>query len=191
MQLTVSACLLGLVSLTVANAQPSGPQSRGQQERIVNQRYHFSVTFPKGWFVFEGGDLPSFYNFPEEKLLPQGNLPKGGASIIFLAQESGQTRRGEQTLPAWVEKRVRIEVGSSVQRKEFTGPTAVEVSTALRVEFDQLPLGLIGKPLHSMIVAWQLGGELFGVELTYFKDDPHGSQYERVLLDIARSFKQI
>jgi hypothetical protein len=81
--------VVGLVSTVLLSAQPTGSKRSTRTDLIVSQKLGFSVVRPSDWFVSEGGDLPSFFNFPAEKAGPQGEFPPGGACIRILVQNVG------------------------------------------------------------------------------------------------------
>jgi hypothetical protein len=72
-----------------------------QQRRIVSNEHRFSVLRPQGWFVLPGKNRPSFYNFRDEAMLPQGELLPGGAEIVMLT--NGDQREVRQNvLKIWM-----------------------------------------------------------------------------------------
>ncbi|MGD0618984.1 MAG: hypothetical protein ABSB67_15135 [Bryobacteraceae bacterium] len=89
------------------------------------------------------------------------------------------------------EQEAAINDGTSFSLKYIQGP--VRASSALLVSFDQPGLGRVGKAplasLHFVTVYWEYGGQPFGAELSSYKADPKGGDYERVLLELVSSFK--
>jgi hypothetical protein len=48
-----------------------------------------------------------------------------------------------------------------------------------------------GQTLRYVVIFWEYKGRLFGVELSFVQGDPNGSQYERVLIEVMRSFRPL
>jgi hypothetical protein len=173
-----------IASVVWAAAQPRG-KSDAQAERIVNKKYAFSVIRPDRWYVFLGGDVPGFYNFPAEKMLPQGQLPPGGAALQMHVSAAGRPFEAGE-LSRWAESVAAARHGANAKQQSIDGP---ESQQGLKLTFDQLPLGVPGDTLLTVLLAWQARGTIFGAELTYIKGDPHAEQYERVLIELMRSFR--
>lgn len=144
--------------------------------------------FPPKWFVYDGGDVPAFFNFrPEESV--QGELPPGGASICMLVAGDEKGLQSDSAFSRWAEQRVRSHHGANVERTSANGPVATEASPALRVSFDSSALSPDLPSLRYVIVFWQYKGRFFGVELSFVKDDPNASRYKKVMLEVMRSFR--
>jgi hypothetical protein len=178
---------VGMLGIGTLSAQPQQLKSSARPERIFNQKHGFSVIRPRGWFLFDG-ELPSFFNFPAERMLPQGEFPQGGAAILMLATEETNRRDGDASLRAWADQRIQMHNGVGVEIGRTPGPPGIGVSEAIQASFDQLALGQPGQSRHIVLVAWRLGQTLFGAELSFIKNDPHANQYQSIVRDLVRSF---
>lgn len=166
----------------------AGAQERGRTdtktERIANNKYGFSVVRPHKWYVFVGADTPSFHNYRAEDAPSNGDIPAGGADIwMHASAASDPPEQGE--LSRWAGKIVSARHGSDARERSIQAPG----STGLEVTFNQLPLGTPGDTLRIVVLAWRARNTIFGAELTYIKDDPQAAEYERVLVDVMRSFR--
>jgi hypothetical protein len=187
MQVTALLYYLGLACAVVPGGEVKS-QASSRPDRIINEKHGFSVIFPKGWFMFDNGDVPAFYNFSPEKSI-QGNLPVGGASIELLVRDAEKEQQSANPLLAWADQEIGSEHGINVGRQDINGPTAIRVSRALRVSFDRKALGTHAPSLHFVIILWQFKSRLFGAQLSYIKNDPKASQHERTLSQLVGSFK--
>jgi hypothetical protein len=188
-KLTPPALGLLLAALVAASALGQAVQD-SQSRQVVNRKYGFSLLGPKEWFVFEDADLPSFYSFRAEKMLPKGELPLGGAEIDLVA--SREQHAGEKdAMRKWALEAVARARGTNTQERPVPGPTAAAESTALWIAYDQLPLGTPGETLHMVLVTWQTRTTFFGAQLRYWKGDRSGSKHERAVLDLMRSFRSL
>jgi len=180
---------LGIVCVAVLSGQTTS-KGNTRPDRISSEKYGFSTVFPARWYVLPG-ELPVFFSFPAEKMLPQGELPPGGASINMLVREDTLAGADGDRLSPWADHEIRVNDGVAIERKYVTGPAVAKESQVLEVAFDQVGLGTPSQSLRFVIIFWQFRSKLFGAELCYIKGDPKGSQYERVLLDLVRSFRPI
>lgn len=187
MQLAALLCGLGL-AFTMSSVAQVKSQADSRPNRITDDRHGFSVIFPQGWFMFDNGDVPAFYNFSPDKSI-QGNLPVGGASIEFLVRDSKKDLQSTNPLWAWAEQQVEREHGIGVEHLAVRGPAVAESLRALRVSFDRKALGTHAPALRFVIILWQFKSRLFGAQLSYIKNDPKASQYERTLSQLVNSFK--
>ncbi len=186
-KLAAFVCGLGL-ACTVASGGHVKSQAGGRPDRIIDDKHGFSVMFPKGWFMFDNGDVPAFYNFSPENSI-QGNLPVGGASIELLVRDALKDQPSTHPLFAWADQEVGREHGINVGRQDIGGLAAVGASYALRVSFDRKALGTHAPSLHFVIILWQSEKGLFGARLCFIKNDPKGHQYEHLLRQIVESFR--
>jgi hypothetical protein len=190
MQLAALLCVLELACAVATGAQDSKLQAGSRPDRIVNDKHGFSVMFPPGWFVFDNGDMPTFYNFPPEQSI-QGNLPVGGASIELLIRAGKKEPKNSNPLGVWADHEVAIEHGIDVEHQALDSPVAAGGLRPLRVSFDRKPLGTHTPSQHFVIILWPAKSELFGAKLSYLKDDPKASHYERTLARVVGSFRRI
>ncbi len=183
MQRLVIVLVTAIVGLYGQHAPPD-------RDRIVNQRYAFSVMRPRGWFVFEGGDLPSFYNFRAEESLPQGELPRGGAEIRMMAK-SIAADQPQDSLNVWVTSLVTRERGINLGERTNSTSAKGLPPGVVTVEFDQPPLGQPGDFLHGVLVAWHGQRGFLCALLTFIKGDPKADDHRRSLVDLIRSFRSL
>jgi hypothetical protein len=170
------------VSISFAAAQVGGATDT-KTDRVVNEKYAFSVVRPNGWYAFLKADTPCFFNFRAEEAPSDGSLPPNGASICVRVELSGQGG-----LRQWAAKIVRARHGSDVQERPVQGPG----SPGIEITFAQLPLGTPDDTLRTVLVIWQTGGtHYYGAELTYIKGDPHAAQYEGALEGLVRGFRPL
>jgi hypothetical protein len=188
MQVAVLFCGLGLACATTLSAQGAKTNAGSRPDRITNNKYRFSVMFPPKWFVYDGGDVPAFFNFRPE-LSVQGELPPGGASICMLVTTDEKEQQSDTALSKWAEQKVKSHHGGNVERRVINGPVETGASPALRVSLDSPALSPDLQSLRYVIVFWQYKGTSFGLELSYAKDDPNATRYENVLLEVMRSFR--
>jgi len=192
MQVTAFWCGVSLFAYVAVPAVLAVDRRPGIPERLVTSgKYHFSVVRPLGWFVYEGADVPVFFNFLAEDAPPQGQLPPGGASILLLLCQSRSGHIEVNSITTCAQQEAAVNRGISLSMRYIRGP--VQASPALLVSFDQRGLGRIGETRqpskHFVAAYWEYRGQPFGAELSYYKTDPKGSHYERDLLEMVRSFK--
>jgi hypothetical protein len=184
-------CVLGLVAS--ANAQGIKTSAEERPSRIVNKPYGFSVPFPKRWFVYEGGDLPAFFNYSADKASPQGEPPPGGADIALKVCDRKRAKSGADPVSYCVEREARAHRGATIERKEIRGLVKVEPSNVTKLSFDEPGLGKVDhtplSTLHFIVVLWDFRGNVFEAELSYVKDDPKAARYEETLIEIVRGFR--
>jgi len=186
MSLAAFMCGVGLLAGAAAQTvrTPHG-RTEERHSRVTSKKYGFSIVFPRGWYVYEGAHLPLFFNYPEEKALPQGRLRLGMAEIDFVDCYI----RGEvATVPSCSEHELDVNTGATPERKEIGGPVAIGSPRALQFSYDQRQLGDMDR-LHYVTVYWGYRGSVLGAELSYRMGDPNGSQYERILTEIVQSFR--
>jgi hypothetical protein len=178
---------LACVCTATLGAQDSKEAAHSRAGRIVNETYGFSVVRPPKWFVYDGGEVPSFFNFRPEKSI-QGELPQGGASIVMVVAPAENERQVENALVLWAERRVRTHNGTDPKRSAVAGPAATGPSPAIRVAFSSIPISADLPSLGYVMAFWRYHGQLFGLELSYRKDDPNQAHYESVMMQVMRSF---
>jgi hypothetical protein len=172
---------LSFLLVASALSRADQPISRPPAQRVIaNQKYHFTVIRPDRWYAYLGAELPVFYNFGADQMLPQWHYPPGGASIqMYVAAV------GTNDLAHWAASIVNRENGSNAAERSIEGPSG----NGLRVAFEDLPLATTMETTSFVLVAWQARGVFFGAELKYRKGDPKAADYEPVLLDLMRSFR--
>ena len=177
-----------LFALKLACLSPLYSQNPSSK-RIFSKDHGYSVVLPKRWYVYNGGDLPLFFNYRAEDALPQGQLPPGGAEIHLLLPAEWRQDNSVHSMSSWVAQEVRMHNGSHVKRNLIRGPAMSGRKRALQVSFDQLALGTPGQSLRLVAVFWQVKDRPFAAELSYVEGDSKGRQYQTVLLEMVRSFK--
>jgi len=169
---------LFLAATFAVAAQPRA-EAQNRLKPIVVQNYGIAIARPKGWYVFGGGELPAFYNFPAENMLPQGELPPRGAAIRMLVD-----RDPDGDLSKWAEKAVIARRGVNAKKKSLS-------SAELLVSFDKPPLGDPGDSLCISILVRRVRGTVFAAELTYIKGDSHANQHLAVLRELMKSLRPL
>ena len=130
-----------------------------------------------------------FFNFPPEKAGPQGEFPADGASIRLFVHEDRLDREGVDPLTVWADHEVDSNFGINPQRSDIAGPAALGKSRAIRVSLDEPFLSPQGKPKHIVDILWRFKDRVFEAELSYYKVDVKGNQYQRTLSEVVNSFK--
>jgi hypothetical protein len=182
--------VLVLASMLVFEAHPFGPVSGARPKRIVNSKYGFSVVFPKTWYVYEGADLPVFFNYRPEDSAPQGQLPPHGASIALIRCRHSPEVQGTTDLSSCADREVRAHFGVNVRKANISGPVSGALA-ALQVSYDEPALSPDRYSSHFVSVFWASGTTILGAELEYIKGDPDGQRYKETLLQVVRSFKPL
>jgi hypothetical protein len=189
MQVIRSLLCLGLASAAALGAQEAQPRSSDRPERIISDKYRFSVALPRGWYVVGDEDPPLFFNFPAERMLPQGELPTGGASISIRVEGGERQNAGNEPMSTWADHEAEAVHGINVAKSFIDGPPVTGASRALYVVFSEPALGEPGQSLGIVIVLWRFGEGLFAAELSYISGDPKGKLYGQTLIEVARSFR--
>ncbi len=185
MQRLISSFLL--LALATAGAQPVG----SKPGEIVNRKYGFSLVRPKGWFVFQSGDLPSFLQLSRRNDVSTGRASSRGGRIKILATPSQHIEGEGGPLRAWALSLAIAARGADIHERAVPNPVREAKSMARWVEYDQPPLGDPGDTLHRVLIAWQAGNKFFGAQLTMLKGDPRSQEHERVALELVRSFRNL
>ena len=180
-------CALVLGCAAALGAQDIKQAAHSRADRSVNEKYGFSVVRRPKWFVYNGGEVPSFFNFRPEQSI-QGELPKAGASIVMVVAPAENEQERDDALVLWADRRVRTHNGTDPERSAVAGPVVTGSSPAIRVAFSSIPLSADLPSLGYVLVFWRYRGRSFGLELSYRKDDPSPAHYESVLMEVMRSF---
>ena len=119
----------------------------------------------------------------------QLKLPKGGAVISIVAQES---LRGRQyhSLSEWAEADAR---GVSAERpsiRPFELSADTGVAAAIISSYDSATFGPDDQSEHRLNIFWEFRQQLFVAHLLYPTHDARGAEFEKVLLDTVRSIRR-
>lgn len=188
-QVAKSLCYVGLIMAAIVFGQIAPSTSSHRPERLVSKKYGFSVVFPRGWFVVGELDPPLCFNFPAERMLPQGELPSRGARISINVRERAEGVPTADRLSEWADHEIEVLHGINVSRSFVAGPPVEGASRALYVLADQPAFGEPGQSHSVAMVLWHFERRDFVAELTFITDDDRGKRYQRTLLEMMRSFK--
>jgi hypothetical protein len=188
-RLTLSAvACVSLLSWGAAIA----PLPGAQPKRLLFRKYGFSMESPAGWNAARTVDgLPLFTNFPFSELQAQFLLPKGGATINFIALEGVTRRRGDESLPGWA----RLDAVGSAQGTVLPGvleaAPSTGISEAITASFDEATYSPNDQRQHEFSVYWSFRNQRFAAHLFYVVGNPKGAEYENVLRQAVRSVRPV
>ena len=173
-----------LIVSIVGSAVSPRPQSSLHGKRVINKKYKFSISRPEGWYVFLDAEVPGFYNFPADKMLPQGEFPPGGAAIQMYADRIDPAFEAGG-IAHWAGSIAEKVHGANVKEESIEAPG----EKGLQVTFERLPLGKPMVTKHFELLVWQTQGTMYGALLEYAKDDPRAEKYKEALFELMRSFR--
>ena len=124
-------------------------------------------------------------------MLPQGDLPVGGASISILVNECPSHETSVDPLSVCADRRVKVFHGMNIERSTIMGPTSIPGSRALRLSLDLPLLGEPAQRIHTTLIFWRSEGNVIDIELSYIEGDRNSRKHEQAAYEIFRSFKVI
>jgi len=193
-RLTLLVILLGMLCEV-----PSSPQSRfasrvvgkGAAKVFLCRRYGFSVPVPPNWFVGLLGDTPFYSNFPPQDTLGGGALPRNGATISIVAQESLPGKEGRETLGSWADRDADLGAAESVIKQDFGIPPETGIERAVRVSFDRKRFGPDDQAQHDVNIYWVFRGKVFATYLEYVHGDPRAQEYESLVGSLMKRVRPL
>ena len=183
--------IIGLTAVCTAFGQ-GRLEGRASARRFVSDKYGFSIAVPPRWLVDPSRDTPMYFSFsPADagEFNRQLKLPKGGAVISIVAQES---LRGRQyhSLSEWAEADAR---GVSAERpsiRPFELSADTGVAAAIISSYDSATFGPDDQSEHRLNIFWEFRQQLFVAHLLYPTHDARGAEL-KVLLDTVRSIRPL
>jgi len=186
---TTTFVTIGYVAAAAAHAQ-GRLEEHGTGTRFVSEKYGFSIAAPRGWHVSLERDTPMFINFGSASGASQLALPKGGASIVVIAQDTlpGQRRLGN-TPSDWAVADARGASAGSPSIQPLDMPKESEASNAVISSYDDATFSPDDQSQHSVAIFWEFHRKLFAAHLTYVSRDPNGPSLEKLFIETVRSIR--
>lgn len=187
----ITAVMIGWIAFAAPHGQ-GRLEEHGGARRFVSDQYGFSIAVPSGWHVSLEKDTPMFINFSSARGLSQLAFPKGGASIVVVAQDTlpRQHRLGN-TPPEWAVANARGVSAGSPSIKPLDMPIQSEVSRAVVSSYDDATFSPDDQAQHSVAAFWEFNRRLFSAHLTYVASDPNGPALQKLFLETVRSIRPL
>ena len=173
---------MGALAILLAFLTGLHMRAEGHWKSYTSPDGGYSVTYPDDWNHYSESRGLYILNFPEDRIVPQSLLPKGGAMISFA--------RPRRPMPRSVDKWIRRDAvvqhvvasrGMQVAREGISSQLALRETTA-ESKFGTLAF-------EQVNWYFSVNGRLFCAVLLHHKGDPRRERYRAVLEHVVASLR--